>query len=489
MALLLLVNLYASRVILNALGVGDFGIYNVVGGVVSMLSIVTGALNAAILRFLTFEMGKGNMERLKKVFATSLNAQFLLVLFAVLLIETIGIWFLNSKMVIPGERLRAANVVLQFSAMTFCLNLLGVPFNAAIVAHEKMSAFAYIGSLEAGLRLLVAFLTAASPGDRLVTYAFCIFASALFVQAVYVGYGRKHFPECRGSFVWDSGLLRQMMGFVGWSFIGVSSSVLRAQGGNILINLYCGPVVNAARGIAEQIEQGLGAFVQNFMTALNPQITKSYAQENKEYLADLVIHGSRFSFYLLLLLSLPVLVGTQSVLLLWLKIVPAHSVAFVRLSLLFILSESLSNPLITLASATGQIRNYQLIVGGLQSLNFPVSLGLLWAGMAAESVFVVAIGLSQVCLAARLYMLKRMTGFPPALYLRKVYMNILAVGFCAAVVPCLCREVFSKNFTGLIALSGLCCLCTAVAVFSVGLNAREKRLVMEKCQMIAKGYR
>lgn len=277
--------------------------------------------------------------------------------------------------------------------MTFAINLISVPYNASIIAHERMSAFAYISILEAIGKLAIAFLIVISPMDKLVFYAILMCAVALIVRVAYGVYCKKHFEECTYHFIFDKELLKRMFGFAGWNFIGATSAVLRDQGGNVVINLFCGPAVNAARGIAFQVNNAISGFVTNFMTALNPQITKSYAAGDKDYMMTLIYQGARLSFYMLLLLSLPVLVNTHYILSLWLKIVPDHAVLFMQLVLVFAMSESISNPLITAMLATGKIRNYQLVVGGLQMMNLPVSYVFLRIGMFPEVVIVVAIAI------------------------------------------------------------------------------------------------
>ena len=363
MLFLMAVSLYTSRVVLNALGVEDFGIYNVVGGVVAMFTVLSGSLSAAISRFITYELGKGNQENLNKIFSSAVTIQLGLAGIIILLVETIGIWFLNVKMNISEVRMEAANWVFQFSILTFAINLVSVPYNASIIAHEKMSAFAYISILEAVGKLTIAYLIGISPIDKLIFYAILMCAVALIVCFTYGNYCKRHFSECTYRFIWDKQLLKQMFGFAGWNFIGTASAVLRDQGGNVVINLFCGPTVNAARGVAFQVNNAVNQFVANFMTALNPQITKSYASGDKEYMMTLIFQGARLSFYMLLLLSLPILVNTHYILELWLKIVPEHTVLFVQLVLIFTMSESISQPLITAMLATGKIRNYQIVVG------------------------------------------------------------------------------------------------------------------------------
>lgn len=480
MLLMMVVNLYTSRVVLNALGVEDFGIYNIVGGVVAMFSILSGSLSAAISRFITYELGRGNIGNLNKIFSASITIQLLLSLIVVLLVESIGIWFLNCRMIIPVNRIIAANWVLQFSLFTFVLNLVSVPYNASIIAHERMSAFAYISILEAIGKLAIAFLIICSPIDRLIFYSMLMCIVAIIIRLAYAQYCKKHFEECIYHFNWDRNILKNIFSFAGWNFIGAASAVLRDQGGNVVINLFCGPTVNAARGIAFQVNNAVSGFVQNFMTALNPQITKSYALNDREYMMILIYQGARLSFYMLLFLSLPILMNTSYILSLWLGIVPDHTTLFVQLVLIFAMSESISNPLVTAMLATGKIRNYQIVVGGLQLLNLPISYMFLKMGCVPETVLIVAIVISQCCLAARLYMLRGMIGLSVRTYLLQVYVNVVLVAFISCIVPFYFSKYFSGGFIGFVLMSLLCFLCTLMTVLFVGCNAKERDFIYSK---------
>ena len=484
MLFMMAVSLYTSRVVLNVLGVEDFGIYNVVGGVVAMFSMLSGSLSAAIIRFITYELGTGNQDNLKKIFSSSVTIQIGLAVLIALLAEAIGVWFLNVKMNIPDARMAAANWVLQFSILTFAINLISVPYNASIIAHERMSAFAYISILEAIGKLAIAFLIVVSPMDRLIFYAILLCAVALIVRFAYGIFCKRHFEECTYHFIFDKDLLKRMFGFAGWNFIGATSAVLRDQGGNVIINLFCGPTVNAARGIAFQVNNAVSGFVANFMTALNPQITKSYAAGDRDYMMTLIYQGARLSFYMLLLLSLPVLINTHYILGLWLKTVPEHAVLFVQLVLVFAMSESISNPLITAMLATGRIRNYQLVVGCLQMMNLPVSYILLRLGMFPEVVIVAAIVISQCCLAARLLMLRGMIGLSVRKYLKKVYINVFVVTALASVLPFLISRSLEESFMNFVLLSLVAVICTAVTIYYVGCNKAERQFVWNKLQII-----
>ena len=484
MLLTMVVSLYTSRVVLGALGVEDYGIYNVVGGVVAMFSMLSGSLSAAISRFITFELGTGNKEKLARVFSSSVTIQLGLCAIVLVLAETVGLWFLNTKMVIPENRMYAANWVYQLSLLTFVINLISIPYNAAIIAHERMSAFAYISIFEAVSKLIVAYCIVISPIDKLILYAIMLATIAIIIRLIYGVYCKKRFEECTYHFIYDHALLKQMFGFAGWNFIGASSALLRDQGGNIVINLFCGPAVNAARGIAFQVNTAIHSFVTNFMTALNPQITKSYASGDRQYMMTLLFQGARLSYYILLLLSLPVIVNTHYILHLWLGQVPDHTVLFVQLVLIFGMCESISSPLVTAMLATGKIRNYQLVVGGCQMMNLPVSYILLRLGAIPETVLIVAIAISQLCLATRLYMLRGLIGLKASDFIKKVYLNVVVVTILSAIIPFVLSNVLGNDFLSFIVLCMITIFSTLIVEFYVGCTMKERQFVVSKVKTI-----
>lgn len=484
MLFLMLISLYTSRVILNALGVEDYGIYNVVGGVVTMFSMLSGSLSAAISRFITFELGTGDRDKLKRVFSSSVTIQAGIALIIIVLAETAGLWFLNEKMVIPENRLTAANWCFQFSIITFAINLISIPYNAAIIAHEKMSAFAYISIIEAVGKLTIAWMIVINPIDRLIFYGGMVAILAIIIRLIYGWYCKRHFEECTYHFIYDNDLLKRMFGFAGWNFIGASSAVLKNQGADIILNLFFGPAVNAARGIAVKMDTVITQFVANFMTALNPQITKSYAGGDREYMFKLIFQGARYSYYILLLLALPVILNTHYILVQWLRIVPEHTVLFVQLILILGLSECISNPLITAMLATGKIRNYQIVVGGLQMMNLPISYVCLYFGAIPESVVIVAIIISQCCLAARLYMLRGMIGLKVLNYLKRVYFNVIVVTLFASIIPIVVSCHLSENFPRLIANSTIGVFCVVLSGLYIGCTKEERLFVYQKLSTI-----
>lgn len=480
MLLTMAVALFTSRVVLNTLGVSDYGTYNVVGGIVAMFSMLSATFSSSVTRFLTFELGKNNPLKLKNIFSTSVTIYIALAIVIFILGETLGVWFLNEKLNIPEDRMFAANFVLQCSLATFMINLISVPYNAVIIAHERMQAFAYISILEVSLKLLIVYLLMISPFDKLIVYAVLLTFVAFLIRIIYTLYGKRHFDECRYQFVLDKRLLIQMSSFAGWNAIGSSSAVLRSEGINIIINIFCGTLVNAARAISFQVNAAVTQFTSNFMTAVNPQIIKSYASGDKEYMMSLVYRSAKFSFFLLLLLTMPILLDTNYILILWLKQVPEHTIWFVRFMLIFTLVESISMPLITVMLATGKIRNYQIIVGGIILLNLPLSYLLLRFGYPPESTILVYIMTSIFSLIARLIMLKRMINLSIYNFCFRVLGPCFFVSIIFFILPYFFSMQLEKNFIGFIFIVIFSSLWGAISIYFIGCNKNEKYFIRSR---------
>ncbi len=486
MLVMMVITLYTSRVVLNVLGVEDYGIYNLVGGVVSLFSAVSTTLNVAINRFITYELGKGDKDNLKKVFSTSVNIQLIVIVIFLLIAETIGLWYLNNKMVIPQDRLNAANWCFQFSIITFAINLISVPYNSAIIAHERMSAFAYIAIIESVGKLVIAWAIMITSNDKLIVYSLYMVVFAFIIRTIYVFYCKRHFEECTYHLVFESDMMKQMFGFVGWAFIGVTSWALQTYGFVVLINLFFGPVVNAAYAIAVQVQSAIVAFTNNFMMALNPQITKAYAANNKEYMFKLIFQGARFSAYIMLILALPIFFNTHYILLLWLKQVPEHTVLFVQLIIVLSMFSCLSGTLTTAQIAYGKIRNYQLVVSPIGLLNIPISYLLYSMGFSPETILVVAIVLSQAALIASLVMLRGMIGISISQYLKNVYLNVFIVALVSLIIPLYLSFYLDESFLHFFQLTIVSVFCTLLAVLYMGLKDKERKMVYNKISLAAK---
>lgn len=476
MLILMFIGLFTSRIVLQGLGVNDYGVYNVVGGVVAMFAILSNTLNAAIVRFISVELGNKDQTKLNAVFCSSLTTQIILIVIIFVLLESIGVWFVNFKLVIPQERLYAANWVFQFSVLTFILNMWSVPYNATIIAHEKMTAFAYVSVYEGIAKLGVAYTILYYSHDKLVLYSFLLCLVGLSVRMIYGIYCKKHFNECKFRFNIDRKLLSEMFSFAVWNFIGSSSTIIRDQGGNILINIFYGPAVNAARGLAITVNSAVMGFVGNFMTAVNPQIYKSYSSGDIEYSNKLVLESTRLSFFIILLVGAPVLTTTPFLLKLWLVDIPEHTENFVRLVILFSMCESLAGPLLTLTYATGKIKIYQIIIGSLQIFSIPLAYFLMKSGhFNPEVLYYVTIFISIICGFSRLIILRKLVSFSIRDFFICVYLKVVLVSFLDFIaIYTLCYYISQNSIDGFIVNGLLSLIITACFIYFVGLTKSDK---------------
>lgn len=479
------VSLFTSRVILNTLGVEDYGINNVVGGIVTMFSVLSGSLSSSISRFITFELGKGNIERLKTIFSTGVNIQLGMSVLIIIIAEAVGIWFLNTKMNIPTDRMIAANWVFQCAILTFVLNLLSVPYNAAIIAHEKMSAFAYISVVEVSLKLIIVYMLMISPFDRLETYAVLLLLVGAVIRFIYGYYCKRHFEECTYHFVFDKPVLKEMTGFAGWNFLGNGAYMLNTQGVNILMNLYFGVAVNAARGIATQVDAALKQFVNNFTTAVNPQITKSYAQGDLDYMHKLVCRSAKFSAFLMMFFAVPIILETNTILTIWLKTVPDYAVIFLQWIIISSFMDTvLANSLVTSMFATGKIKRYQIIVTTVGCLVFPLSWIAFKLGFEPQVGYILYFIIYTILLFVRLYLLKDMVKLPVMMYIREVLYKLAPIIVVGFAIPGILILTMDAGWLRLILVCLLSVLVTAASEYFIGLSNKEKNFVAEKIKLV-----
>lgn len=487
MILIMLVTLYTSRVVLQTLGVTDFGIYNVVGGVVTMLNFLNSSLSTATQRYMNYEMGKGNMDGLQKVFSMSFFAYCMIAVVAVILAETIGLWFIYNKLIIPVDRLQAAIWVFHFSVLTFVVNLLTVPYNAAIIAHERMSIYAYISVAEVVLKLLLVFLLQVIDADKLGLYGMMMCIVAVIVCWAYRSCCLRSFPECRLRLVWDKGLLKGLFFFSGWMLSGTITNMLSTQGVNFLINMFFGPVLNAARAVAMQVYAAVNSFVANFMTAMRPQIVKSYAQGDFGYMYRLVFSASKFSFFLLFILTVPLFFNMNQVLSLWLKEVPEYAVLFTQLVLIDLLINAAYGPLAYISQASGKIRDYQLVISVGFVLIALLSWGLFKAGYPVYTTFILAIVIDVLGLFARVWVLQRIVHFPVKAYFRKVCGPVASVLFCSLFVSGIPKVwLMPSSFFHLLFHVCWCVGLTTLFIWLLGMDKGEKNLFVKGLNKIIK---
>lgn len=486
MLLIMAVSLYTSRVVLNALGVEDYGIYNVVGSVVTMFAFLNGALVTTTQRYLTFELGKGDFVQLKKVFTSSLYIHAIISLLIVVLAETLGLWFFYNKMVIPEERVTAAMWVFQLSVVTMVIQVMSAPYNSVIVSHEKMGSFAVISILEATLKLVIVYILLMLCYDRLIVYAILIAIVQLIICSIYIYYCKRHFPEAELVRRVNRSLFVEMGKFAGWNIWGNLAATLFGTGLNLLLNVFFGPIVNAARGIAVQVESAVAQFSTNFLMAVNPQITKLYAQNDLLEMHRLLFRSSKFACFLLLIISLPVVLETKTLLTLWLGIVPEYTVQFLRVLLCIVIVDSMARPLMTAAAATGDVKKYQSIIGGILLTIVPIAYVVLILGGNPVSVYIVHFSVCIFAFVARL------------LIIRPLINLSLRCFFSAVILPCGIVTISSfllSFFVKLLLPDGLLyavivCIISSILVaffaYSVGLSQVERTFVNSKVVAVFK---
>lgn len=406
------IGLYTVRAILSLLGVVDYGIFNVVGGVVALFSFINSTLTTASQRYFSIELAKGDFKKLNEWFCLNITAFSFFIIFFFIIAESIGLWFVNTQLTIPPERIYAANLVYQFSIISFCFSFISVPYNALIIAHERMSAFAYISIIEALLKLGIVFVLSVISWDRLVIYGLLTLLSTCGITLSYVFYDHRHFLESRYRLYWNKEELMELVNFSGWHLLGTFSVVVRSQGINILLNVFFNPVVNAARGVAQYVYSAVTQLSSNFFVAVKPQMYKSYALGDREGLNTLIMRSTTMCTFLVSILIFPVLANTRFVLSLWLTEIPDYAVIFTQLVLINGIIDSSSGCTIAPALATGKIGRFQMITSIPVILNLPISYIALKMGAEPTATMVVSIVLSYITVLVKAYMLKMMIGFP-----------------------------------------------------------------------------
>lgn len=476
MLLIMAVTLYTSRVVLNQLGIVDYGIYNVVGGIVVMFSFLNGAMAQSTQRFLSYEMGKGNSARLQKTFSAAMSIHLLIAAIILFFSETIGLWFLNAQMKIPTDRIIAANVVYQCSILSFLTSIIQVPYNASIISHEKMQVYAYISIIEVALKLGVAFSLLIILEHRLILYAVMILAVTIIINLTYRFYCNHNFTECNYKWMYDKELFHSMSGYAVWSSVGSFAWIGKSQGCNLILNIFLGTSINAAYGITNQVNTALNSFVQNFTTAINPQIVKSYAINDHQRSYSLVYNGCKFSFFLMLILAVPTLIITEQILTMWLKIVPEYTVVFTQLIIINSLFESFAYCMSMVLQASGKIKTYQIVVGITTLLNLPFTWLLLNFGYQPYYIFIISIIISIITLFERLLIMRyTLIQFS----IRSFSKHVFIPGFIVSVAVCtMCMIIVllkSKGYLGVFETVTLSFISTTILVFFLGFNVTERQ--------------
>lgn len=474
MMLIMIISLYTVRLVLNALGVVDYGIFNVVAGVIVMFSFLSNTLASTSQRYFAFEIGRNNKLQLKWTFNITVIIYIIISVVILILAETIGLWFLNNMMVIPSYRMEAANWIYQFSIFSFIITTLTIPFNALIIARENMKVYAYVGVIESLLKLLIVYLLVFMTYDKLILYAVLMFLNTCLISSIYCIYCWKKYEESQLKLYWNKNLFKTLLNFSGWNLFGGIAGVLHNQGVNILLNIFFGPIVNAARGIAFQVSTAVNQFVLNFTTAVNPQITKYYASGKKNEMMALVFGSSKFSYFLLLILSIPVLLETNYLITLWLKIVPDYVILFCQLVIINALIDSLSFSLQTTAQATGDIRFYQIVVGGILLLNLPISFVFLKFGYPPKTTIYISIFISIISLFLRLFILKSLVSLSIKEYFNKVLLVVTGVTFLSYIIPVFLIFILDESFLRFILVGITTIIASLTSIYLTGITAKER---------------
>ena len=480
MLVMLVIGLFTYRVILKALGVTDYGVYSAVGGVVTMFMLVMNTVSGAISRYITVGLGKGDPERLKTIFGTSLTIMAGFCLVIILLTETIGLWYLNNKMVIPPDRLETARIVLYTSLMVLVVNLMCMPYTAVITAHEHMDAYAYISVLEAVLKLAVALAVWLSHGDRLAVYAWMLFLVAIMIRSAYVWYSMKHFDEAMTGFRFNGPLIKEMGAFAGWNFIGSGTYMVNTQGVNQLMNHFFGVGMNAARGVADKVEQIVRQFATNIALALNPQLTKSYVSGNKDYAFELVCKGSKYYFWVLLVISIPFFTDAETILNLWVGEVPPEAALFTKLTLLCFLVDYTPNTLIALAQANGRVKRFYLLSSAVAILVFPLAWILYANGAPAWTAYALFIGFYILKAAVMLQIVHKDTGLSVKKYLKEAIFPAVFPGALVMLVISPLHRLLPEAWWTFLVIAATGVILMAIGVWNYGLTAGEKDFVKSK---------
>lgn len=478
MLLMMFVTLFTSRVVLDKLGVTDYGIYNVVGGVVAMLGFLNSSMSNAVQRYLSFEIGKNNEEGVNRIFNVSILAHTGIAAFVFIVLEIAGVWYLNTHMNIPADRMEAANWVLQCSIFTTLFTIVQVPYNAIIISKEQMGIYAYISILEVILKLLVVYMLAIGNFDKLKLYSVLIMVVTIGIVMIYRFYCTRKYKEAKFKFIKDWNLLKQIVGFASWNMLGELAWVFTGQGVNIILNSFFGPVVNAARGLAEQVNGAVNRFVANFQTAVNPQLIKNYASDQLGEMKTLLFRSTRFSYYLLLALSLPIILKMDFILHLWLKEVPDYTTGFCQLVLVSSLVSTLSNLLAQVARAYGKIRNYQIIVSIFLFLNFPLSYIVLKFGGSPLSTMFVNIGINAMLLFVRLRLTNRMIQMTYGSFIRNVLFPVIIVTAVALVIPLTIYFMLDNSIISFIIVCLVSFVSVGVSTYALGMNANERLYIL-----------
>lgn len=474
MFLVMGVTLYTSRIVLDQLGVSDYGLYSLVGGVVSMFAFFNSAMSSATQRYLAYDLGKNDEKRLQHTFGATLTIHIGIAVLILILAETIGLWYVNNKIVLPPDRLFAANVVYQFSVAASLVGVIQIPYDALIIAYERMNIYAYVSILEVSLKLGAVFLLVFYKGDKLILYAVLVFLISVTIRIIYQIYCRRHFSASKYVFRYDKEYYRELISYSGWNLFGGVAAIARGQGLNLILNLFYSTVANAAYGLALQIQSAVNLFVTNFQKAVNPQIIKNYSRNEIKKMGTLIIKSSKYSFFLMLLISAPIISNVDFILGLWLKEPPIYTRTFVQLSLIGVLIDCISGPLMIGVQASGKIKWYQIVIGSLIIFSLPVSYIWLRLGGSPFTVFYTIIIINLSSFFARMFFVKKLLGIKPLRIITEVFLRILIVSAANYFLVSYIKTHFIVNDWILLILSFF---ITLLCVIVLGIGKSDYRII------------
>lgn len=483
MAITLVISLFTSRVVLNALGVNDYGINNVVAGFVSMMGYFNSLLYSGTSRFLTIGLGKGDLSKLQRIFSACLTIHVIIALITLILGETVGLWFLNNKLVIDADRLYAANIVYQFSLFSLALSIMQTPYGASIISHEKMSIYAYMSIFDVSMKLLIVFLLLYCGGDKLILYSTFYFIVSIINIIFYRIYCIKNFKECGLKLGFDKKLYKEIFNYVGWNSLSALAFMLNGQGVNVLLNLFFGTTVNAARGIATTVCGHLSNFVTNFQIAVNPQVLKYYAQGNIEQMNQLTKNNAKYSFYLVLLFSLPFLIETRFIIQLWLGQVPQYTVEFIRFSILILMIQAIDYPIGGAIHAHGKMKFPNITSSIVYLSALPISYIFMNYGTSPVIAYLILSCVYPGALICDLWVLHKYSGFNRMNYLYDVVIKGLLLLAIAFIIPFIIHNLMPSSFLRFLSVSLSSVLISSILVFYWGLNKTMRKHILTKLQV------
>lgn len=473
MLLVMFISLYTSRVILKVLGVEDFGIYNLVAGVVVLFSFLNSAMMNACQRYLNVSIGKNDYQETQKTFSASLVLHFILIGLIILLAETVGLWFIETQLKIPTERADVALIVYHIAILTTCVNVMKVPYNSMVIANEDMAFFAYTGIVEVILKLFIVFMLFLSEFDKLITYSCLLLCVQGLLLTWYVHFTHKHYKDARFKLKVEKKLIKEMGSFSGWSLVGSIADLSYKQGTNFILNIFCGVTLNATMGIVNQIRSAVFSFTTNFQIAANPQIIKSYAVKDHTYFANLVCQLSKYSYFLMLIICLPIIFNADYLLNLWLVNPPMYSVSFTILVMIFCLVDSLNGALWVSMQATGSIKKYQLATSFCLLMNLPISYMALRNGLVPESVLIIQIVIAMFTVGVRMVFSHKCVNISISQFTKQVLYPIVS----ASIFPILLTywsTFYLSGFLRFLVTSSLCVLSIIVSIYFLGLRKNER---------------